>query len=298
MTATERLAWLKERQTGLGSSDAPNLVGVGYRTALDVYREKTDPVSDTPPAGNLRRGLELEPLVAQMYHEVMGVAAVPPTPGGERLLVRHPERPWQLCSPDAYRSDDGTPVQFKTTAGFSDDWGPTGSDQVPAYIRVERQHEMGVLGVGQMDLIALDVIAWEPRIYRLMFDAEMFHWLTEAEAEFWTRVDRRMPVDSDWESRFANYTRKLLDDGTPDLGDEVAALVERRKELLGISDEAQAEADRIKAEIEKAMGDHAKATAGGWKLKRTLIPASTYTVNRKPSVRLDIRAIRERVKAC
>lgn len=295
MTATERLAWLKERQTGLGSSDAPNLVGVGYRTALDVYRDKTDPVSDTPPAGNLRRGLELEPLIAPMYEELMGVRI--DWPAGPRVIVRHPDRPWQLCSPDSYRHDDGTPVQFKTTAGFSDDWGPTGSDQVPAYIRVERQHEMGVLGVDKMDLIALDVIAWEPRIYRLMFDAEMFHWLTEAEAEFWTRVDRRMPVDSDWESRFANYTRKLLDDGTPDLGDEVAALVERRKELLGISDEAQAEADRLKKEIEAAMGENAKATAGGWKLKRTVIAASEYTVNRKAFVRLDVRAARERVKA-
>ena len=55
MTPTERLQWLAERQSGLGSSDAPNLVGLGFRTAQDVYIDKTEPVRDLPPAGNLRR---------------------------------------------------------------------------------------------------------------------------------------------------------------------------------------------------------------------------------------------------
>lgn len=293
MTATERLEWLKERQQGVGSSDAPNLIGVGYRDAQAVYREKVDPVDDRPAKGNLRRGLELEPLVAQMYEEVMGVRVIEPA----HRIVRHPDRPWQFCSPDGYRADDRTPVQFKTTAGFSDDWGETGSDQVPAYIRVERQHEMGVLGVEQMDTIALDVIAWEPRVYRIQFDPELFRRLLGVETDFWRLVQNRLPLPADWEESHAPVAAKLLDDGTPDLGDEVAALVERRKELLGISGDAQEEAERLKKQIEEAMGPNAKATAGAWKLKRTVIAASEYTVNRKAYIRLDVRAARERVKA-
>lgn len=298
MTATERLAWLQDRQKGIGSSDSPNLVGLGFKTAAEVYREKTEPIDPKPAQGNLRRGLELEPLVAQMYEEVMGVKVL--RPEGElsiSRIVRHTDRPWQLCSPDGFREDDRTPVQFKTVANFSDDWGETGSDQVPAYIKVERQHEMGVLGVQQMDLIALDVIAWEPRVYRLMFDREMFDWLTRAEETFWKAVQGRYAIPSDWEQAWAPKIAALVDDGTPDLGEEVAALVERRKELLGISDEAQAEADRIKKDIEAAMGDNVRATAGQWKLKRSVIAANEYTVHRKAFMRLDIRAARERIKS-
>jgi putative phage-type endonuclease len=292
VTTTERLQWLKERQSGLGSSDAPNLVGLGYRTAQDVYFDKTEPVNDKPAQGNLRRGLELEPLVAQMYKETMGVDVAMPECAQDRIK-RHPERPWQICTPDACRTDDGTPVQFKTTAGFGDDWGPTGSDQVPDYIRIERQHEMGVLGVEQMDLISLDVIAWEPRVYRLMFERSVFDWLTTVEAEFWLNVLARQPVGLEWEIEHAPPLPAIRDQGVVDLGDGVAALIGQRRKCQDIAKEAEAEGDRIKAQIEAAMGESERAVAGGWKLKRTLIAGSTYTATRKAYVRLDCRKNKE-----
>jgi len=282
-----RLDWLKERQSGIGASDAPNLVGVGFGDAASVYRSKVEPVNDAPPKGYLRRGLDLEPIVAAMYTEVMGVPL-----SIHSLTSRHPERPWQFCHVDCMRPD-GLPVQLKTTAGFGDDWGPSGTDQVPDGYRIQCLHEMGVIGAPAQDLIALDVIAWEPRVYRLLFDAAAFDWLTRVEQDFWQLVEQRKPL-GDWEERIAPVASQLIVGGKyVELGPEVETLIGQRKELGRIRDEADDEYKRIGQQIEASMGDAEIATCGGWKLKRLQIAAGIVPAyERKAYSRLDIRAMK------
>jgi len=79
MTTTEREQCSRIVQSGIGASDAANLIGVGYRSAADVYRDKTEPVdARLPSAGPLRRGIELESIVTAMYEEQMGTRLVTP----------------------------------------------------------------------------------------------------------------------------------------------------------------------------------------------------------------------------
>ena len=257
-----REEWLKERQTGVGASDAPNLVGVGFRDAASVYRSKVEPVRDTPPAGFLRRGLELEGIVANMYTEVMGESLTEPT----EAIRRHPERPWQLASIDRERQD-GMPVQLKTLAGFGDEWGENGTDLIPDGYRVQCLHEMGVSGRDSMDLICLDVIAWEPRVYRLMFDSSAWDWLTSVEDEFWKRVLAREPVGPEWDEQFAEQAARVIVKGKlVELGPDVSALIERRKEFAAIKKEAEEEYERLGLLLADRLGDAEKAVAPGWKL--------------------------------
>lgn len=283
-----RIDWLKERQGGIGASDAPNLVGVGYGNAATVYRSKVEPVNDAPPKGYLRRGLDLEPIVAAMYTEVMGVPL-----SMRELTDRHPERPWQFCHVDRMRPDD-LPVQLKTTAGFGDDWGPSGTDQVPDGYRIQCLHEMGVIGASACDLIALDVILWEPRVYRLLFDPAAFDWLTRVEAEFWEHVERRRPLPADWDERIAPVAAKLIVSGKyVELGADVETLITKRKQLGAIRDEADDEYKRIGQQIEASMGDAEVAMCCGWKLKRIQIAAGIVpSYERKAYSRLDIRAVK------
>lgn len=286
---TDPETFLRERQTGIGGSDAPNLVGVGFRSAADVFREKTNPVIVRPPAGRLRRGLELEPLVAAMYRELMGINLIDP----EGVVARHADRPWQLCHLDR-RRPDGTLVQLKTTAGFSDDWGPPGTDQVPEAYRVQCLHEMGVTKTDSIDLIALDVIEWEPRIYRILFDANAWAWLTEIESRFWDHVQRREPPPSDWHSAMAPAPAALFAKGKAiELGADASRLIEQRKALAAIRDEADAEYRRITTRLEIQMGDAEIATAVGYRIKRINVAAGIVPAHeRKAYTRLDVRAIR------
>jgi putative phage-type endonuclease len=278
----DRLVWLRERQKGVGSSDAPNLVGVGFGDAASVYRSKVEPPDDREPrAGVLARGIALEETVARLYAETMGVVVGHPAP-----IVFHPDRPWQFASLDRVR-DDGRPVELKTTAGFGEAWGAAGTDQIPDGYRVQAQHQMGVIGADSIDLAALDVIAWELRVYRVPFDPDLFAWLTAVEETFWRgHVLPRVPPGPEWDEQLRADALALVEKGKRvELGAGAVELIERRKELAAIRDEADAECKRLGRLLEAQMGDAEIATAGGW-----IVPGGEVSYTRDPYTRLDVRA--------
>jgi len=293
MTPTERREWLESRRAGIGSSDAPNLLGIGFRTAADVYREKIDPPDERmPSAGVLRRGIDLEPIIAQRYEEaVYGVELAKPLP-----VIAHPERPWQLASLDRVR-DDGKPVELKSTAGFGDQWGPAGTDQIPDGYQVQVQHQMGVTGAEVCDVAALDVIAWEFRVYRVPFNPEFFEFISEMEAKFWTdHVLAKRPPGAEWGEQFADDARSLTVKGKKiELPEEAAALIAQRQELKAVRDEADAAYKQLGSEIEVMLGDAEEGTAAGtWKVKRIHVAGGHVEYDREPHSRLDIRPIRRK----
>lgn len=286
-----RLEWLLERQRGIGSSDAPNLVGVGFGDASSVYRSKIETPDPNPPkTGILARGTALEGIVATRYADEMGEDLILPQP-----IVRHPVRAWQSASPDRMRRD-GRYVEMKTVIGFGDEWGLVGSDRVPDGYAVQVQHQMGVLEVDSIDLATLDVINWEFRCYRIAFDVSFFSWLTEVEHEFVCKhLEPRVPPPAEWEDRFhETATIALKKEKRIELGRDAVSLIERRKELGAIRDEADDEYRRLGSRIEAMMGDAEIATAGAWKVKRIAIAAGEYTAVRKAYMRLDIRAVKEK----
>jgi putative phage-type endonuclease len=285
---TARLEWLKQRQTGVGSSDAPCLVGVGFRSAADVYRDKVGPVSDRAD-DFLDLGMEMEPIVEARYQRVMGTTL---------LLgsgVRHPDRPWQAATLDRTRLDDGRPVELKTTAGFGDGWGEPGTAEVPPGYWVQVQHQLGVVGGDSADLAALCRISGEFRVYRIPFDLGFFNWLTDVEGVFWLRVTGRMPPGPGWEDQFAARAVSQITPGKAVvLGDDAAALCRRRAELKLVRDDAQDAYEWATEQLEALMGDAEKATAGAYRLK--VVTRKAYT---RPACDvaagsyLDVRAVKE-----
>jgi len=288
-----RLDWLKERQTVIGGSDAPVLLGFGFdgQTAADLWRQKTAPMIENRPTGALRLGIELEPLVGQLYEEQMGV---PVDPCG-LVVVRHPLRPWQGCTPD-FRRADGMYMQAKTVGFFSDEWGPSGSDEIPDGYRLQVTQEMACTGTDMIDLAALCRMSGELRVYRLTFDQVLWEWLTEIEARFWECVERRQPPPADWHQQLAGSIDRVIVRGKSIvLGDDVAAKVEQRRAIKAIKDEADAWYERLGEEIKEAMGDAEEAVAGGFKLKQTHVKESTFTTTRKSYSYVKATPIKERI---
>lgn len=300
MTRTE---WLEARRTAIGSSDAPNLVGCGWGDPMSVYRSKVEPPDEREPeSGPMARGIALEPQVAERYERVMGVAIVYPVryedgvvrlpvPPDNYSLTRHPDRPWQSASLDRRRADNGATISLKTVAGWSDEWGENGSADVPETYRVQSQHEMGVTRTTMLDLAALNVIDWSFRVYRLDFDAALFDWLTAVESDFWhTYVVPRVAPPAGWERqhRQPECVRQVLAGTRIDLGDDIAALLDRRAELKLIEERAAEESKRLTGQIDAAMGTHERATAGGWNLRRSFIKGGSVSYNRADYWKLSI----------
>lgn len=292
MTPTERKQWLEDRRGGIGSSDAPNLLGVGWRTAADVYRSKVEPPDERlPVAGILRRGIDLEPIIAQRYTEaVHGVELAKPLP-----VIVHPDRAWQLASLDRVR-DDGRPVELKSTVGFGDEWGPSGTDQIPDGYTIQTQHQMGVIGADSCDVAALDVIAWELRVYRIPFNREFFEFLTAIEAQFWEQhILTRTPPAAEWAEQFTEETRGRMVKGKKiELPAAAVDLITNRVELKAIRDEADAAYKQLGQELDALLGDAEEGTADTWKVKRIHIAGGHVEFDRDPYTRLDIRPIKTR----
>lgn len=293
MTHAERKQWLEERRRGIGSSDAPNLLGVGFRTAADVYREKIDPPDERmPDRGFLRRGIDLEPIIAARYVEaVQGVELAKPLP-----VIVHPSRDWQLASLDRVR-DDGYPVELKSTIGFGDEWGPAGTDLIPDRYQIQVQHQLGTGGFEWADVAALDIIAWELRVYRIPFNPALFEFISEVEAKFWTdHVLAKRPPGAEWGEQFADEARGRTVKGKKiELPEDAAALIAQRQELKSIRDEADAAYKQLGFAIEVLLGDAEEGTAAdAWKVKRIHVAGGHVEYDREPYSRLDIRPIKKR----
>lgn len=294
MTPAQRKQWLEVRRRGIGASDAPNLLGVGFRTAADVYREKIEPSDErVPAAGVLRRGIDLEPIIAQRYEETLQVQLL-----AAPHSIAHHARPWQLASLDRIRNDAAAnPVELKSTAGFGDQWGPAGTDLIPDGYQVQVQHQLGITGSEWADVAALDVIAWEFRVYRIPFNPEFFEFISDIEAKFWTdHVLAKRPPGAEWGEQFADQARSLTVKGKKiELPEAAAELIAQRVELKTIRDEAEAAYKLLGAQIETLLGDAEEGTAADmWKVKRIHVPGGHVEYDREPYSRLDIRPIKTR----
>ncbi len=279
MTAEQRLAWLIDRQSGIGSSDAPSLIGVGFNKAIDIYRSKIDPITPfeaNRTSGILKRGTLLEPLVGREYTELFGEELLPSP--DYPLSARHPERRWQSASRDFIRASDGKPVECKTVNYFDGEWGGSGTDDVPEGYLVQVQHQMGVCGEPSIDIAALGICNWELRVYRVMFNAPFFDWLTAVERNAWQRIEMRQPLDEEWEASFRDEAAgqlEKIDTGTRmhlDV-DRWLPLLEKRRKLGKIEDDAKAAKDAITDQLKAEMGSFHRAECAGWKLSKYEVKA-------------------------
>ncbi len=124
----------------VGGSEVAALVGLDpNRDAFAIYAEKLGLVEREPPTPRMRMGKKLEKIIAEVYEEETGQLVV-----WDDTTRRHPERPWQACTIDAFvylRGSLTTLTNFDKPMGLLDAknvswdqsplWGEAGTDQVP-----------------------------------------------------------------------------------------------------------------------------------------------------------------------
>lgn len=278
-----RKAWLAERRTGIGSSDAPVIVGCDTRKSkLALYAEKVG-IEDISPEETeaMEWGRRLEPVTAAKYEDDTGRSTYDP---GDFHIERHSTERWMLATPDrivnAVRestlkvSDDLTvgpgytliakpPVfdvpgvlELKTTSVFNKaDW----RDEPPLEFQVQLQHQLAVTGhlwgsiavlIGGQSFLWTDIPRNEAFIDRLM----------EAEHEFWLRVERRQPPEPDASASakralFALYPEPSADHIT--LGANAMVWDEQRALAIESIKAAEKERDEAENHLKALIGTHA-----------------------------------------
>lgn len=189
-----RTAWLQERRSGIGASDAAAVLGIdSWRTPYQVWADKRgllepDDVDSEP----MYWGRKLQQSILDAYSERTGREVAPWL---DTEIVRHHVNRWLLCTPDGLQTVEGIDglVQVKTAAGWkAAEW----RDEPPLAYQVQVQHEMMVTGYPHATLVVLlggQRMVWFDCQRNVEFQAALLERL----AEFWRRVETGEPPEVD-----------------------------------------------------------------------------------------------------
>jgi putative phage-type endonuclease len=245
----EILSWHAERMTGVGGSDASVVLGLSpWKTPFELYKEKRGeaPIHTTNTAPT-RWGRYLEPAIRQAYADTTGQVVRVPT-----AMLRHPEHNFMLANLDGF-TDNRRVVEIKTARNDTG-WGEEGSDQIPQAYLLQVQHYMAVTRFEVADVAVL-IGGSDFRLYEVPADKDLQDFIIDAEAEFWSHVQRGEPPEPvsyrDVIARYGYSSRDAQIEAPFEVLEAIEALQSVRRTQLELS-EAE---ETLKAKIMLSMGD-------------------------------------------
>lgn len=274
-----RADWLKLRKQGIGGSDAGAICGFNpYRSAMQVYYDKTTYELDDIDNEAMRQGRELEDYVAKRFMEKTGKKV-----RRANAMFYDERNQFMLADVDRTIIGENAGLECKTASPFMADYWK--EDKIPLSYQMQCYHYMSVCNTDAW-YVAVLIYGSEFKVYRLERDEEIIANLIQIEKDFWeNHVLRRIPPDPDGsklaDSVIAEYFKETSGNVIPLQGFDEK--LQRREELVGLLDKLETEKRQIEQEIKMYMGDAEKA-------ENHLFRVSWKEVN---SNRLDTKALQE-----
>lgn len=278
------------RMTGIGASEIAAIVGKSrWSTPFDIWARKRgqlDPYEETKPQ---KRGRILEPSVLAWWSEDSGLC-LRKSPG----TIRHPTISIALATPDAYGSYSprGKPIVYveaKTGRfGARAEWGPEGSDEIPAEYLLQTVWGLGVSGLPEAQIPVL-FGGDDFRIYRVNADPELFGVLADAAQKFWRdHVEGETAPAIDDSDAASAYLKKRFPSESGDQLLDATAEIERVANRISILKQSkkltEAELTATENAIREIIGDKLGIVGGfgkvTWKKNRDGTKTDWETVAR------------------
>jgi putative phage-type endonuclease len=279
MSLTEQQ--LAERHTGLGGSDAAAALGLSpYKSALELFLEKRERRDlSVPQVSAFRWGNLLEPVIRQEYANV--THRVVHLPEG---TLRHASFPFVIAHVDGI-TDDKRLFEAKTSR-TDQEWGRSGTDEVPHHYLLQVQHYLAVTGLLVADIAVL-IGGNDFRIFEVPADKELQNMILEGEVEFWSMVERGEPPSPDFDRpNIYDLVRKLYpgtDGRTLTASDEDYQTLAEYRNNDEFAKGYAAKVERAKARLLDVMGEASVLTFpdAGMQLQRKQITRKAYSVAEK-----------------
>ena len=244
--------WLRERKNYLGGTDLAAIAGLSlYRTALDVYLDKTSDDITCETNAAMRWGNLLEDVVAKEYSEVTGQSTEI-----EPNTIYHPEYKFLGANIDRWVGDKEYVLECKT-AGFikAKEWGDLGTDQIPESYLVQVAHYAAICDVPKVDIAVL-IGGQDFRIYTYERNKELEDKLIKIACNFWhNHIEKRIPPKCvstrDTFNLFpqSNYHEIVAEDNIIEKWEQLKAA---KEEEVRISDTIE----KLKTDIQEFMKDY------------------------------------------
>ncbi len=275
----------------LGGSDVGAVLGLSkYKTAVDVWMEKTGRSKSSEDSLPLRFGSFAESFVASEYALATGLNLV----HHESALI-HPQHSYMhghidrfICSSPTLFNDEGhlladLILECKTANPFTaHEWGELGTDQVPLSYLVQCAWYLAITGLERADLAVLFGNA-DFRIYEIHRDLELEAMILDRATTFWKQhvlEDVAPPAqrESDYKNLFPRSEVKAIEAPR-----ETCELIKKLKSINEQIDSYEQEVSTIKQSIMAQMQEAEVLTYQGQVLATWKAP--------KPSTRLDTKKL-------
>ena len=130
--------WLEFRRCGIGASDAPVLMGVGYKddSPYRLWREKMFGESKEINPSMLR-GKSFEPMIRALAEQKAGISFIADT------MYQSVDKLWQFASLDGINHEERVILECKYTSKINHDLAR--EDKVPEKYYPQIQHQLACL---------------------------------------------------------------------------------------------------------------------------------------------------------
>ena len=174
----DKVEWLRCRKRGLGGSDAGAVCGLNpYRTAMQVYQDKTtDEIEETDNEA-MRQGREFEDYVARRFMEATGKKV-----RRANYMYYDEEHPFMLADVDRMIVGENAGLECKTASPYmAEKWA---DGNIPLSYQIQCLHYMSVCNADAW-YIAVLIYGREFKYYKIERDEEMLADLIKIEEDFW-----------------------------------------------------------------------------------------------------------------
>ena len=282
LTATlglDKEEWLRCRKQGLGGSDAGAVCGLNpYRTAIQVYQDKTtDEIEDIDNEA-MRQGREFEDYVARRFMEATGKKV-----RKANFMYYDEEHPFMLADVDRMIVGENAGLECKTASPYmAEKWA---DGKIPLSYQIQCLHYMSVCKADAW-YIAVLIYGREFKYYKIERDEEMLADLIQIEKDFWENhvLKKVLPKPDGPEladSVIAEKNKKSREETVALTGFDEK--LNRRQELSEMIESMGTEKRQIEQELKLFMGEAELAESG------------QYRISWKPvsSQRLDEKRLKE-----
>jgi putative phage-type endonuclease len=254
----DREAFLEARKSGIGGSDIAAILGLSpWKTAVDVWLDKTSHAQNPEPNEAMLWGSRLEDVVAEHYRNTTGRSLQ-----RVRQLLRHPKHEWAIGHIDRAVVTPGSRARFdgerlrgadgilevKTASAYkSGEWGrPDDEDAIPTHYAAQAMWYLGITGLDWCDVPVL-IGGQRYLCKRVERDDDTIKGMLERAEEFWRKnvLERIPPEPKTGEDAMKLFPR---DSGrVVEASIEAAAMLTRAREL-------KEQIKALEGELEAALG--------------------------------------------
>jgi putative phage-type endonuclease len=223
--------WHELRKKGVGGSDAGIIMGYSkYESPLSLWMLKTGRSEPTEAGEAAEMGTWLEPLIRGELVKpflVQNGYAREVFVHRPDAMYRNVSRPWMQANVDGFlRTKGGASgwflhgLEIKTGNAYQlRHWGGVDGDEVPDTYYAQVQHYMAVTGLDEWWIFG---VIGNRRLVRIVPRNEDFiERLTEAEADFWQRVESGDPLQAPMPAGTEADMDALMQLGSPQTDDAV-----------------------------------------------------------------------------